>query len=476
MAENKVFHLLTDETGQEILGAINDLVAAHGGTPSQVGTAIEYGVRKVKGASSPTYERVTRVGGVISAWDITYTPNIGDAIAENPFERISLFSPPLFTDKAGNAFRRYKRFYYGTETIGNYEYTWVCERQLYGWYKLPKAFYRKGVPYWNYVDRPVYEGSFETVGGVNYLCSKPGKNPVHNITRTVAYNAAKAWHTRLNIDTDKEEYLVTTMSEITEILQPLLLIMFGSTNSQAFYAGHNSSYGSGTYTVTSYDASTKRVNISGYPGARVGARFEGNDTWGNDANYRNIVEVGDGYFIHDGDAFTSLTKVSSRPTLTGETDVIPAMCGTLANDDKHSFKVMGQENIYGNQWKHILDCTILDYVPYVCDDLSLWTDTSDPAGNAAFKKCAYEVAKSGGYATALGHDESYPDIKLTTAVGGSTSTWYCDYYWINGGARTVLYGGSLIHGADGGAWCWYLVSAVGDSYWSLGAPVSHRSL
>ena len=275
---DKEFHLVTDETAQQILGAINDLVEAQGGTPSQVGTATEYGARKVKGASSPTWERVTRVNGVITPWDISYTPNVGDEITENPFERISLFSPPLFVDKAGNAFRRRKRFFYGTETIGNYEYVWVCEKQLYGWYKLPNVFKRDGVPYWNYVDEPVYEGSFETVDGVKYLCSKSGKIPAHSITRTTAYNAAKAWHTRLDIDTDKEEYLITTMSEITEILQPLLLIMFGSTNSQAFYNGvcNFSAYAWSNATIEAYDLTTNTLyftNSNVLTHFRVGAGF-----------------------------------------------------------------------------------------------------------------------------------------------------------------------------------------------------------
>lgn len=475
---DKEFHILTDETGQEILGALNDLVRAQGGTPSNVGTAIEYGVRKAKGASAPAFERVIRVNGVISVWDISYTPNVGDNISENPFERISLFSPPLFVDAGGNHFRRYKRFYYGTEVIGNYIYEWVCEKQLYGWYKLPKAFCRKGVPYWNYVDRPAYEGAFETVNSVNYLCSKTGMFPVHNITRTVAFNAAKAWNTRLGVDADKETYLVSTMSEITEILQPLLKIMFSTTNSQAIYNGNCNSYGTGNYSVSEYDAATKKITFSSTAALsylRVGSAFEGN-TSGTDSNIRRVKEVGEDFVIHDGDAFTSLTKVYTRPLFTGETDTIPALCGTIANDNKHSFKVMGQENIYGNIWKHILDCTIYNYEPYVCNDLDAWTETSTPGSNSAFEKCAYTVAQDNGYAVGIGSDEAHADIQLTTSTGGSSSTFYCDYYWIDSGARTVIYGGNLNSGAYVGAWYWDLDASDGYSDWYVGASLSHRSL
>lgn len=88
MSNNTAFHFLTDETGQEILGAINDLVAAHGGSVTNESSAIEYGVRWVTDASSPTLERVIRKDGVISTWDISFTRNIGSDITENPFDYI----------------------------------------------------------------------------------------------------------------------------------------------------------------------------------------------------------------------------------------------------------------------------------------------------------------------------------------------------------------------------------------------------
>ena len=58
--ENTAFHFFTDETGKEMLKALNDLVSAHGGVSSN---ELEYGVRWVTGASEveviqPLYQRV----------------------------------------------------------------------------------------------------------------------------------------------------------------------------------------------------------------------------------------------------------------------------------------------------------------------------------------------------------------------------------------------------------------------------------
>ena len=476
MSNNTAFHFLTDETGQEILGAINDLVAAHGGSATNESSAIEYGVRWVTGASAPALERVIRKDGVISTWNITFTRNSGNEITENPFDYIDLFSPELWTDAAGNRFRRFKRFYHAIEQMGVFSYRWVCKRKATANYTLPRAFCRAGKPYWNYVDIGVYEGGNETIGSTTYLCSKPNYYPTHNITRTGAFNNAKAWHTKLNVDTSKEFYCITTMSEICEITQPLLMVMIGSRNSDVAYAGNTSSYAENT-SITGYDASAKKITMGSNGRFYVGQCITpGTST--SEGDYRTITEVGSGYIIHDGEAWSSSPSViSTRPLKTGQTDVINATHGTLENDGYHSFKMLGIENIWANIWLHVLDCTIKDYVPYVCEDLENWTDTSTPESNSAFKRCGYSVlSQSGVYTKSLGIDKAYPDIILPTEGGASTSTYYCDYYWIASGARTVFYGGRLSDGSVCGLFYWSLDDVVGYSYWGGGARLSHRSL
>lgn len=476
MSNNTAFHFLTDETGQEILGAINDLVAAHGGSATNESSAIEYGVRWVTGASAPALERVIRKDGVISTWNITFTRNSGNEITENPFDYIDLFSPELWTDAAGNRFRRFKRFYHAIEQMGVFSYRWVCKRKATANYTLPRAFCRAGKPYWNYVDIGVYEGGNETIGSTTYLCSKPNYYPTHNITRTGAFNNAKAWHTKLNVDTSKEFYCITTMSEICEITQPLLMVMIGSRNSDVAYAGNTSSYAENT-SITGYDASAKKITMGSNGRFYVGQCITpGTST--SEGDYRTITEVGSGYIIHDGEAWSSSPSViSTRPLKTGQTDVINATHGTLENDGYHSFKMLGIENIWANIWLHVLDCTIKDYVPYVCEDLENWTDTSTPESNSAFKHCGYSVlSQSGVYTKSLGIDKAYPDIILPTEGGASTSTYYCDYYWIASGARTVFYGGYLGGGSSCGLFYWDLDSAVGYSDWARGVRLSHRSL
>lgn len=199
-------------------------------------TILEYGVRFPLNASSPAGERVKRQGGETQAWDIEYTPNVG-SVTENPFEAIKLFNPELFTDSAGNVFRSFSRFYVAIERTSEYLYYWVCEKQANDKYHLPRAFYKNGSPYWNHVDIGVYEGGQETQSDATCLNSKSGQTLWTNQTRTAAYEGAKAWHKHLSVDTARECYMITQLSEITEILQPLLLIMFGTRHSQSVYNG-----------------------------------------------------------------------------------------------------------------------------------------------------------------------------------------------------------------------------------------------
>ena len=196
----------------------------------------EYGVRFSLKASDPAGERVKRQGGEIQTWDIEYTPNVG-SVTENPFEAIKLFNPELFTDSAGNVFRSFSRFYVAIERTSEYLYYWVCEKQANDKYHLPRAFYKNGSPYWNHVDIGVYEGGQETQSDATCLNSKSGQTLWTNQTRTAAYEGAKAWHKHLSVDTSRECYMITQLSEITEILQPLLLIMFGTRHSQSVYNG-----------------------------------------------------------------------------------------------------------------------------------------------------------------------------------------------------------------------------------------------
>lgn len=502
MANRKRF--ATDETLQDVVAQLNRIASANEAVAERqtadgdggfiAAAPIEYGIRWTIGASGSAGERVTRQNGLISLWNISYTRNTSEGITDNPFEKISLFNPTLYEDQAGNQFRRFQRFYFGRQYIGLYEYWWVCSKPVYNFYRLPRAFYRNGSPYWNYVDIGVYEASNELVDSVNYLASKSGVQPLVSVNRTAFNTRAKALMTRFSLDSEKEMYHLQTMSELTEILQPLSVIMLGSKHSQNTDNGYlgvtsfSATERKAAYAETSVNRVLLVNTVDTVKSCAVGAPCSINGA----GEWRTITGVGtvevDGtmysYVEFDGepiDTIVDTTRICNRPRFTGETDPISALSGTTVNDGKHSFKLFGIENIFGNTWKHILDVTMGgDRYAYVCENLDEWTDVN-PVGDARFTKCGYQVCEYNGYASEIIPDTLHNDVALTVKAKGGSTTHYADYYyWVNasleGKPRTVLYGGSLGSGAGAGLFYWYLGNGLGYAGWSSGGRLSHKSL
>lgn len=375
--------------------------------PSDDDKIIEYGIRWTVGQSSPTGERRMRIGGVEQAWDITYTPNVG-SVNYNAFDSIDLFNPQIVTDDFGNKFSRFSKFYWAKETIGNYEYIWVCKAKLNSNYNLPRAFKDYGAE-WTYVDIGCYKASSEVDGSTTYLCSKSGKTVLSGTARTNFYNYAKNNNTRSGL-TENAKYLITTMSEWNEIIMPLMMIVYGTRNTQSIYRG-----------------------------------------------------------------VCDFASAESNKQPTGLTDDIKSNSGTESNDGKHSFKFMNIENIYGDTWTNILDCTIKDNKSYVCTNLNNWSDV-DPTTNSSFEAVSYTNATSNGYVKTMGWDSNHPDIQITTEIGGSSTAYYSDYYYQATGVRTTFVGGVLNDGSGAGLFYWILSGGLGSADWSIGGRLSRRVL
>lgn len=474
----------------------------------QITSQVEYGIRFALGAdgnlaSTPTGQRVIRCGGALTEWNSTFTPNVGDGegsitINQNDFDLIPIFSPEIVTDAAQNVFARFKPFYYAVQDMGGYRYIWVCETQLYPFYRMPKAFIRGGQV--GYRDIGVYEGAFESIGETEYLCSKSGKNPAHNRTRTQFWNDAQAWQTRLSVDTEREWYGITQISEITEILQPLMTIAFGTLNSQSIFKGatsFNHTYCNTGIAVAAYDESTMTVYSSVTAAANnfpVGGTVNINSVETAEDYYMEITASGTVTGTIEGTTFTQSeegteylfvtmrgstfpatpTTICARPVWTGQTDTISASNGTISNDGFHSFKIFGIENIYGNVYKLVLDVSILNYIPMRLKDPYSFTEFSSATYQDYYNAASYQVSNADDYATVITSREDMPDVALTTATGGSSTTYYCDYVYapISTSNFYVYYGGSLTLGSIAGAWCWILRAGVGYSGWNYGARLS----
>lgn len=469
----------------------------------------EYGVRFALGEDgnigpNPTGQRVIRYNGILTEWNPSFTPNVGDGtsvseIHDNEFDYIPIFSPKLYTDNAGNVFRRFKPFYWGRQVMGGYLYIWVCETPLYSFYRMPQAFIKDGKV--GYRDIAVYEGAFETIGDVTYLCSKPGLNPAHNNTKTQFWQKAQAWQAYLSVDTNNEWYGFTQISEITEILQPLIMIMFGTLNSQSVYNGVVGiawDYSDTGVAVDAYNEGTMTLYFStnALQYYRVGGTACINGATTSEDYYRQIVANGtvtgtvsgntftpsdDGetyyYITISGTSFPATPKtVCSRSIFTGETDTIEATSGTLSNNGLYSFKVLGIENVWGNIDKQILDVLIYNYIPQKLISPYEFTEFSTSNYTQYYTAADYMVVATVGardWITQIGWQDTLPDVQLPVSGGGSSSTYYCDKIYMGGQKENVSFGGTPSGGKDAGLFTWI---ALGGSDWHYDARLSHWAL
>ena len=137
-----------------------------------------------------------------------------------------------------------------------------------------------------------------------------------------------------------------------------------------------------------------------------------------------------------------------------------------ASDDKHHVKVFHIEDFWGNRWDRCLGLNLvnMEYVyklvrPYALDTDSGYTSSGLTAPNAEWQK-SQNVGRFGS---------------LPKTVGGSQSTYFCDYFWSSSGNRLGLFGGNCLNGAHCGSRCLDLNDASGDRYWSLGgSPCFNR--
>lgn len=128
------------------------------------------------------------------------------------------------------------------------------------------------------------------------------------------------------------------------------------------------------------------------------------------------------------------------------------------------------EGWWGNIWDRIVGCIsdagkikVKMTPPYnltgagYIDTGIVWTTNSENHATSGYTK-----------STKMEHFGRIP-----TALGGSSSTYLCDYFWINtDGVRVALCGGACSYGALCGAWCLYLYHAASHTTWTIGAALS----
>lgn len=144
----------------------------------------------------------------------------------------------------------------------------------------------------------------------------------------------------------------------------------------------------------------------------------------------------------------------------------------------HKFKVprwRGFDNPFGDIWTNLDGVVIVRAAANKISTVYTTTNVSEFTDVVGEKTVAgYEVA-SDGYIKAFNLGETAEIIP--SAVGGSVTTYICDYHYCNASStalRTLLVGGGAAHGNGAGLGYFYSYSGVGSAYSTVGFRTLNR--
>ena len=234
--------------------------------------------------------------------------------------------------------------------------------------------------------------------------------------------------------------------------------------------------------------------INGKGRSIAGTSVLGNTT-GNtttDAQWASIKANGDNYLFLGGkvQVAISLLKVLWSKSTNSEFWGYGNMNGYNSSDTAtygtKSNPIIGGGQFYGtsdgksaNKFMHSVvlqtqDVWVRD--PYlICDKkrFKISTDYHYDVSGATYKDTGIDHGGEGYIKTFTPKD----GFLLPTVVGGSTSTYYCDYTWLNANVVAVsLRFAGCGHGAGGGGFALHCSSDAGASWWSNGAALMLKQL
>lgn len=311
-----------------------------------------------------------------------------------------------------------------------------------------------------------------SIGADGKLHSIAGAVPTGNRNITQFLAAARKWG---------DTYSIGTSADF-EVLAYLMIVVYGTRHAQSKINGCTSLYSTNLAVAAATDNAASVVVAKGAsiePGMVISIGSGGENEAIAKRRIVTSVETIDGDATNvkvnfDGDPVTTTTdhKVWRMMQSTGTANSVIATCGSPVSntDGRHSFVFYGVENpLYGNQWHIECDWKLVDGVPYWCDDPTKYSWTS----NHGYIALDTMAMPDEGWATALQQDDRAPSVQITKSVGGNSSTYLADYFYINkAGTRIVLRGGRSRSGGNAGPFYVHLPDGAGDSGWDSGGDLS----
>ena len=177
------------------------------------------------------------------------------------------------------------------------------------------------------------------------------------------------------------------------------------------------------------------------------------------SNYRSLNSQATLGYGMNGNT-NNFDAAQNKPT--GETSALGDDCGSVdggtANANAKHISLFGLEDIYGWYWEMIQGVFLINNKVYVYDGNRM-PDSEELAYGAKGKSRSFNRIASEGWITKLVGGEHF-DI-FPSAVGGGSSSYWCDYTWTSTTGQLLLWGGFAYVGASCG-----LVSSDSSAAWA----------
>ena len=370
----------------------------------------------------------------------------------------------------GSVYAERHLFYYKYVFTDTYYEIWISDQHLDG-YEIPERFINIDKSIMQTYYYPCYRISRDSSGNP---VSVSGKDVMLSLSYSGYKTLARKLGTNFHIETTKDR-------QINELL---FYVEFATRNSQdIMYGAANMRYNADDLATVATTNGNKFICSNSVAGNYVvgqtiviGSTKNGSEI----ANNRRItaIETHDASnkaIVFDGAAVNVAVGnfISSRCWFSGGTDKVLTPSGSSVSNSSGRYQMRYRyvEDLWGNQWAIIADVLIQDHQAYVCKDPTKFADsiTSD------YEKVGYVNAATDGWTKELGWDKAHPYVRLPFVVGGSNTTYFCDYYWQNGGLRVAYVGGTLDNGPFDGLVYWSCNYVVGFAWFSVGARLSYTA-
>ena len=177
------------------------------------------------------------------------------------------------------------------------------------------------------------------------------------------------------------------------------------------------------------------------------------------------VSVSTGYPASSGTQTDSPHSIAGKSNSLGNASTNTTTGASSGTRDTAFMSYRGIENWYGNCWNFVDGYNINSNQAYVSNTNTQFAD--DTATN--YNAIGSAMVASDGYVT---NTQQEPYAFLPSAVGGSSSTYWADYYYQAAGWRVALVGGSVNDGAYAGGFYWGLLFASSFLVRSFGARLA----